>query len=69
MTDALSLDKLTDDAICAVPNELQGDLKDWLSRARKGELSELTREMLGKAEEMCRAFDKASKDVERKLQQ
>jgi len=69
MAQGLNIDRLIEEAVQVVPKELQEDLRDWLCRAHKGELSELSHEMLGKAQELWRAFDNGAKKVEEKLQQ
>ena len=69
MAQVMNIDQLIEEAVQVVPKELQEDLRDWLCRAHKGELLELRREMLAKAEELWRAFDRAAKEVEKKLQQ
>jgi hypothetical protein len=69
MNENLNADQLIDEAIGQVPKELQGDLRDWLSRARKGQLLELSAEILQKADGLWDDFDNAAKKVERKLQE
>ena len=65
----MDIDKLIEERVQVVPEEFRDDLRDWLCRARKGELSELSQEMLRKAQELWRAFDNAVREVETKLQQ
>ena len=69
MAQGLNIDRLIEEAVQVVPKELQEDLRDWLCRAHKGKNSELSQEMLGKAQELWRAFDSSAKEVETKLQQ
>jgi hypothetical protein len=69
MAQTLNIDNLIEEAVKAVPGELQNDLRDWLRRAQTGKLSEVSRETAEKVQELWRAFDNAANQVERKLQQ
>jgi len=69
MVEVPNHNRLIEEALGHVPNELQQELRNWISRARKGEVSELDRDMLRIAEKGWRAFDEAVKEVEKILQQ
>jgi hypothetical protein len=69
MSEAPNLDKLIEESIRNAPDELQAKLRHWLSRAKNGQLSDLNKEMLRRADDLWDAFDEAAKKVEKKLQQ
>jgi hypothetical protein len=69
MAQHLNIEVLTEEAVRMVPDELQEDVRNWLDRAGKGELSQLSQELAKKVQELCRAFESAAKKVEEKLQQ
>jgi hypothetical protein len=69
MAQGLNTDKLIEEAVQAIPNELQEDLRGWLKHAGNGELSKLSQEMQERTQKLWRAFDNAAKKVEEKLQQ
>jgi hypothetical protein len=62
-----TIDQLLSEALRSVPDELRADIRNWIARARSGELTELSRELQRDADAAWRMFNSAADVVENKL--
>ena len=69
MTTGANIDELVQDVVEAVPDELQADLRNWISRARSGALAEIEYHLSCEARAAWTLFENASQRVEEKLQE
>jgi hypothetical protein len=63
------IDQLLETVVQAVPDALRQDLRNWIGRARSGELTEVTRELQRETDEAKQAFHEAANRVEQELQE
>lgn len=65
---AENIAELVDQAIQPVPEDAREEVRTWVERAQAGNESTVEQGLLREAKEACDVFERAAREVEKKLQ-
>ena len=66
---AENIAELVDQAIQPVPEDAREEVRTWVERARSGNGSTVEQGLLREARNACDVFERAAREVERKLKE